>query len=65
MSTIPFRSWPCRTQTAISRASSGSWVGIEQNVRQPTIRRLNTSVTKAVNTNPIKVCTYVKSTTHS
>ena len=41
-----------RAHSAISSASSGSSVGIGRAVRQPTIRRENTSVTNAVNAIP-------------
>jgi hypothetical protein len=41
-----------RIHKAISRASSGSSVGIVAAVRQPTIRRENTSETNAVNRIP-------------
>ena len=39
--------------------------GIDDAVRQPTMRRLNTSDTNAVNAMPDHVGTWVKSTTHS
>jgi hypothetical protein len=58
-------SWPLSSQcparalvhSAISNASSGSSVGIEVAVRQPTIRRENTSETNAVNAIPAQVGT--------
>ena len=46
-----------RVQIAISNASSGSEVGIDEAVRQPTMRRENTSVTNAVNATPDQVVT--------
>ena len=46
-----------RVHSAISNASSGSSVGIEAAVRQPTIRRENTSETNAVNAIPDQVGT--------
>jgi hypothetical protein len=46
-----------RVHNAISSASSGSSVGIRPAVRQPTMRRENTSVTNAVNTVPDQVGT--------
>jgi hypothetical protein len=51
--------WPARLRvhSAISSASSGNWVGIEQLVRQPTMRRENTSETNAVNAMPDQVAT--------
>ena len=52
-----------RIHSAISNASSGSSVGMDAAVRQPTMRLLNTSETNAVNAIPDQVGTYVKSTT--
>lgn len=51
--------WParCRVQSAISSASSGSAVGIDEVVRQPTMRLLNTSQTNAVKPIPDQVGT--------
>ena len=46
-----------RVHSAISSASSGSSVGMLAAVRQPMIRRENTSVTNAVNANPDQVGT--------
>jgi hypothetical protein len=46
-----------RVHSAISNASSGSSVGIEDAVRQPTIRREYTSETNAVNAIPDQVGT--------
>lgn len=55
----PSTSRPARSRThnAISNASRGSSVGIRSAVRQPTIRRENTSVTNAVNAMPDQVGT--------
>jgi hypothetical protein len=44
-----------RAHNAISNASRGSSVGIDAAVRQPTIRRENTSVTNAVKAMPDQV----------
>lgn len=46
-----------RVHNAISSASSGSSVGIAELVRQPTIRRENTSDTNTVNAMPDHVAT--------
>ncbi len=48
------RSWTCR---AIANASNGKAVGIVAAVRQPTMRRKNTSIANAVNTIPAHVLT--------
>jgi hypothetical protein len=55
----PSRLWPAlaRVHSAISNASSGSSVGIDDAVRQPTMRRENTSDTNAVNAIPAHVGT--------
>src|SRR5262249_37184661 len=46
-----------RVHNAISNASNGSSLGIDVAVRQPTMRRENTSVTNAVNAIPVQVGT--------
>jgi hypothetical protein len=46
-----------RVHNAISNASSGSSVGIEVAVRQPTVRREKTADTNAVNAIPDHVAT--------
>ena len=46
-----------RENTAISSASITSGVVIDAAVRQPTMRRENTSMMNAVNTNPDQVAT--------
>jgi hypothetical protein len=58
-SSRPWVVWPAvsRVHRAISRASSGSSVGIDPAVRQPTIRLEYTSETNAVNTVPDQVGT--------
>jgi len=55
----PVMSSPARSRihSAISSASSGRSVGILDIVRQPTMRRENTSVTNAVNAIPDHVGT--------
>lgn len=55
--TSPSRCSPARVQSAISSASSGSAVGIDEVVRQPTMRLLNTSQTNAVKPIPDQVGT--------
>jgi hypothetical protein len=60
----PLRSG-CRAYKACSSASSTKSVRIELLTRQPTIRRANTSMTKATYSQPCQVDTYVKSMTHS
>src|SRR5450631_1346793 len=63
----PSTAWPApeRVHNAISRASSGSSTGMLEAVRHPTIRRLKTSETNAVNAIPDQVGRYVRSTTRS
>src|SRR5690349_18109726 len=49
---------------AISSASNARSVRNEFSTRQPTMKRLNTSITNATYTNPLQVLTYVRSATH-
>jgi len=55
--TTPSTQASARVHNAISRASSGSSVGELEAVRHPTIRRLKTSETNAVNAIPDQVGT--------
>src|SRR5438874_6520195 len=61
----PVRSCCWRCQMAISRASSASSACNEFETRQPTMDRLNTSITNATYTKPVQVLTYVRSETHN
>jgi len=60
----PASSTPRRVQAAMFKASTTSGALIDRDAFQPTMRRENTSITKATYTTPAHVEQYVKSHTH-